>query len=99
MKSHLRLFGIGLVFTIATIAWLVLGGVTQLRKGTQTEKMRGSVQSLWGNMQTQAAPTLTFYYPVQEQITRTETKHGVDVQVTELVTSTRERKVPLAASD
>ncbi|MFT3922957.1 MAG: inner membrane CreD family protein [Myxococcales bacterium] len=98
MKSHLRLFGIGVVFTIATIAWLVLGGVTQLRKGTQTEKMRGSVQSLWGNMQTQAAPTLTFYYPVQEQVTRTETKHGVDVQVTELVTTTRERKVPLAAS-
>jgi hypothetical protein len=99
MKGHLRLFGIGVVFTIASIAWLVLGGVTQLRKGTQTEKMRGSVQSLWGNMQTQAAPTLTFYYLVHEQVTRTETKHGVDVQVTELVTTTRERKVPLAASD
>jgi len=99
MKGHLRLFGIGVVFTIATIAWLVLGGVTQLRKGTQMEKMRGSVQSLWGNMQTQSAPTLTFYYPVQEQVTRTETKHGVDVQITELVTTVHERKVPLAASD
>jgi hypothetical protein len=99
MKGHLRLFGIGVVFAIASIAWLVLGGITQLRKGTQTEKMRGSVQSLWGNMQTQSAPTLTFHYQVQEKVTRTETKNGVDVQITELVTTMRERKVPLAATD
>jgi hypothetical protein len=98
MKSHLRLLGIGVVFTIASIAWLVLGGITQLRKGTQSEKLRGSVQSLWGNQQIQSAPSLTFSYPVQELVTRTETKNGVEVKVTELVTTTHSRKVSLTSS-
>jgi inner membrane protein involved in colicin E2 resistance len=78
---------------------MVLGGVTLHRKGTQSEKLRGSIQTLWGNQQTQRAPTLTFHYRTQEAVVRTETKDGVEVKISELVTTPHERMVPLASSD
>jgi inner membrane protein involved in colicin E2 resistance len=99
MRSQVRLLGIGAVFVAASIGWLVLGGVTQLRKGSQSEKLRASVQNLWGNQQVQSAPQLVFHYQTQETVERTETKNGVEVKVSELVTSWRERSVALASSD
>jgi inner membrane protein involved in colicin E2 resistance len=99
MRGQLRLLGIGVVFVIATIGWMVLGGVTQLRKGSQSEKLRASVQSLWGNQQVQSAPALVFHYQTQEPVIRTETKNGVDVRVSEVVTTERERPVALGSSD
>ena len=99
MKGHVRLFGIAAVFGMATIGWLILSGVTRMRMDNQTESLRSSVQNLWGNQQTQRAPTLTFHYQVQEQVERTETKNGVDVKVSELVTRQLERPVPLASTD
>jgi inner membrane protein involved in colicin E2 resistance len=98
MRSQVRLLGIGAVWMVASIGWLVLGGVTQLRKDTQSDKLRGSVQDLWGNQQVQSAPQLVFHYQTQEQVERTETKNGVDVKVSELVTRWNERSVPLASS-
>ncbi|HTU60290.1 MAG TPA: hypothetical protein VMF89_17690, partial [Polyangiales bacterium] len=65
MKGHVRLMGIAAVFVMATIGWLVLSGVTRLRMDSQSQSLRSSVQSLWGNQQTQHAPTLTFYHLVQ----------------------------------
>jgi hypothetical protein len=99
MGSQGRLLGIGAVFVVASIGWLVLGGVTQLRKDTQGEKLRGSVQDLWGNQQTQSAPQLVFHFPTQEMVERTETKNGVDVKVSELVTTWHDRNVALASSE
>src|SRR5688572_5766365 len=99
MKGHIRLLGIGAVFVMATIAWLILSGVTRLRMDSQSESLRSSVQSLWGNQQTQHAPTLTFHYPIQEEVERSELKNGVDVKVRELVTRQRERPVSLASTD
>jgi inner membrane protein involved in colicin E2 resistance len=99
MRSQLRLLGIGIVFVVASIGWLVLGGVTQLRKGTQSEKLRASVQNLWGNQQMQSAPQLVFHYQTQEPVVRTETKNGVEVKVSEVVTTWRERSVALASSE
>lgn len=99
MKSQFRLFGIGVVFVMATVAWLVLGGITQHRKGTQSEKLRSSVQTLWGNQQQQSAPALVFHYRTEERVERIETKDGRDVRVSELVTSDHERPVSLASSD
>jgi len=61
MSGFLRLFGIGLVYLVALVAWLVLGGVTQRRTATQSDKLNDSVSNLWGTPQTQAAPELTFF--------------------------------------
>jgi inner membrane protein involved in colicin E2 resistance len=99
MKGHVRLFGIVAVFGMATIAWLILSGVTRMRMDSQSESLRSSVQSLWGNQQIQRAPTLAFHYDVQEELERTETKNGVDVKVKELVTRALERPVALASTD
>jgi hypothetical protein len=61
MSGFLRLFGIVVVYVIALAAWLVLGGVTQQRTATQSDKLNDAVSNLWGAPQTQAAPELTFF--------------------------------------
>lgn len=99
MKSHVRLLGIAAVFIMATLAWLALAGITQLRVGSQSEKLRSSVQSLWGNQQVQRAPVLTFHYETEETVERIETKHGVEVKVREQVLHKHERPVALSSSD
>lgn len=99
MKGHVRLFGIAAVFILATIGWMILSGVTRMRMDSQSDSLRSSVQSLWGNQQTQRAPTLAFHYDVQEEVERTETKNGVNVQVRELVTRTLERPVALGSTN
>jgi inner membrane protein involved in colicin E2 resistance len=98
MKSHIRLLGIASVFVMATLGWLALSGITHLRMGNQSEKLRSSVQSLWGNEQTQRAPQLGFHYSTEEQVERVERKDGVEVTVSELVTVAHERPVALASS-
>jgi hypothetical protein len=99
MKSHFRLLGIASVFVMATLGWLALSGITHLRMGTQSEKLRSSVQSLWGNEQSQRAPLLSFHYSTQEQVERVEKKDGVEVKVSELVTVAHERPVALASTN
>lgn len=99
MRSQVRIAGIGAVWVLASVGWLVLGGVTQLRKDAQGDKLRDSVQDLWGNQQIQGAPQLVFHHQTQGQVERTETKNGVEVVVSELVTRWNERSVPLASSD
>ena len=98
MPSVTRMIAIAVVFFVSTAAWLVLGGIADHRETEQTEKLRGSVQSLWGHEQVQDAPVLTFKYDVQEVVTRTETKDGSEVKVEELVITQNLRPVPLAAS-
>lgn len=98
MPSIMRMVAIVFVFIVSSAAWLVLGGITDSREREQTEKLRGSVQSLWGSRQTQSAPVLTFRWEVEELVTRTETKDGKEVQVKETVVNQYERAVPLASS-
>jgi inner membrane protein involved in colicin E2 resistance len=88
----------GLVFCAVTIGWLVLGGVTSGRKHEQSEKLRSSVQSLWGNPQVQRAPLLSFHWITDKPSVRTETQNGVEVQVSELLKEEHERAVTLASS-
>jgi len=61
MSGFLRLFGIGVVYLVVSIAWLALGGVTQQRTATQSEMLTDAVNDLWGAPQTQSAPELTFF--------------------------------------
>jgi hypothetical protein len=88
-----------MVFFATAAAWLVLGGVTKLRTDDQGEKLRGSVQSLWGNPQLQRAPVLTFRHATIEPVTRIETKDGREVTVREEVRSEHERVVSVGSSD
>ena len=100
MRSYLRILGIAAVFFGATLGWLVLGGVTSERENSQTEKLRGQVQSLWGSPQRQAAPVLTFHWVTEQIVTRTETtKSGKEVEVKETFEEAHERPANLSSSD
>jgi inner membrane protein involved in colicin E2 resistance len=100
MRSYLRILGIAAVFFGATLAWLVLGGVTSERENSQTEKLRNKVQTLWGAPQRQAAPVLTFRWTTEHSVLRTETNaRGVEVKIEEKVREDHQRVVSVAASD
>jgi inner membrane protein involved in colicin E2 resistance len=86
MGGYKRVFGIAFIWLIATVGWMVLGGVTTNRKETQETKLRDGVQSLWGRPQVQDAPQLTFSWSTQESKQRTEQQNGVTTQVSENVT-------------
>jgi hypothetical protein len=87
MRSALRLFAIAAVFVVASIAWLVLGGVMSTRSSAQTYDLRNKVEGLWGQRQAQAAPTLTFEWTraTTKEVVRTETWNGAERKVTEQV--------------
>lgn len=98
MGGYKRVFGIALIWIVASIGWLVLGAVTEFRKSGQQEKLRAGVQSLWGSPQVQAAPTLSFEWLTQAEAHRTEQQDGATKSVTELVTEAHEKAVPADSS-
>ncbi len=61
MSGFLRLFGIAAVYVVALIAWLVLGGITQSRSSSQSERLHDEVSNLWGDPQAQVAPEIAFF--------------------------------------
>jgi hypothetical protein len=88
-----RILGIAFIWVIASIGWMILGGVTEHRSKDTSAKLRDGVQSLWGSPQAQEAPQLTFSWQTQERVQRTEEKNGVQSQVTELVTVKHDKAV------
>ncbi|MEO1174921.1 MAG: hypothetical protein AAFX94_23130, partial [Myxococcota bacterium] len=58
MKPVFRIMGIVVVFCAASVAWLILGGLTVARSDDSSVSLRGEVQELWGSAQNQYAPTL-----------------------------------------
>jgi hypothetical protein len=99
MRSLIRLFAIGVVFVVASIAWVVLGGVMSTRASAQTYDLRSRVEGLWGQRQAQTAPSLTFEWTPTKEVVRTETVKGVERKVTErVVGDLQKRDVPIAAT-
>jgi len=88
MGGFKRVVGIALIWIVAAIGWLVLGGVTEHRGGAQQAKLRDGVENLWGSPQSQDAPQLTFTWQTQELVERVEEKNGVSTQVRERVLQT-----------
>jgi len=81
MHPIFRLFAVAVVFAIATISWLVLGGVMTERSRTMGYQLRGDVVELWGKAQSQAAPTFTFEWNTTRIEKRSEIRDGVWVSV------------------
>ncbi len=99
MHPIARTIGIGFVFVVTTIAWLIFGGVMELRTDQQSNDLRGQVSDLWGSPQQQKAPVLTFVWETQEQVTRTEYVEGQAREIRESVTHTHERPVMPSSTD
>jgi hypothetical protein len=60
MRGFLNLFGIGMVWLLAVLAWMTLGGVTKSRGSSQSTTLRAKVNELWGPEQVQRAPFVSF---------------------------------------
>jgi len=60
MRGFLNLFGIGVVWVLAVIAWLVLGNVTGQRREQEDGRLRQKVNELWGQAQVQRGPRVSF---------------------------------------
>ena len=86
-----RVVGIAMIWIIAAIGWMVLGGVTEHRESTQQGKLRAGVENLWGSPQSQDAPQLTFTWQTEELVERVEEKAGVSTQVRERVLQTHSK--------
>lgn len=99
MGGLIRMFAIGVVFVIATIGWMVLGGVTDHRSGDQRGKLRGEVQNLWGSPQSQVAPKLIFQWQTRREVRRTEATPTGTREITETVTDDHQEPQLLNASD
>lgn len=56
MHPVLRIGAIAVVFVLAAVAWVALGGVTSMRSSDQRSSLSSSVVELFGGAQEQAAP-------------------------------------------
>ncbi|MFO0727134.1 MAG: inner membrane CreD family protein [Myxococcota bacterium] len=99
MHPILRLFGIGTVFSIASIGWLILGGTTSSRSTSQRSSLSDQVSDLWGRPQAQAAPTLTFNWQTTHDEQHSEVLNGVYKLVTTKVTDPHSLDVAPASSE
>jgi len=60
MRGFLNLFGIGVVWLLAVVAWVVLGNVTWQRREHEDGRLRQRVNELWGQAQVQRGPQISF---------------------------------------
>lgn len=97
--SLLRIVAIGFIFFAASLAWVVLGGITTSRSSSQTTKLRGAVAELWGKPQAQSAPTLAVESTVRRTARRTEVTGTTRREIEEEVIEHPSRDVALTASD
>lgn len=93
MISILRLVGIGMVFCVACLGWMVLGGITTQRTDHQSSTLGGDVVELWGDVQEQQAPLFTHLWTVERLVTRTEEQGGKTKVVQEKVQETLTQEV------
>jgi hypothetical protein len=54
-----KMIAIALIFMVAVVAWMVLGGSVMMRTNDTGSKLSGQVGGLWGEKQVQSAPTFT----------------------------------------
>lgn len=99
MYSISKLVGIALVVGASWIGWLILGGVTLARAGTQGAKLTSEVAELWGAEQNQMPPALSFHWKEPRDVVRTNQAEGKTTTVTETVQDDRRTEVSLAATN
>ena len=59
-----RIFAIAFIFACTSVAWFVLGVTINTRTDSSDNRLRGSVQSIWGTAQAQLAPFAEYEVPV-----------------------------------
>ena len=67
MSALLRVIALLAIFVAASAAWLVLGGIIQLRTDAGERALSGQVADLWGQTLHPSAPRLTLSWPETER--------------------------------
>lgn len=93
MISLGKIIGIVMVFFLATLAWMGLGGVMTARSDRMGREMEGNVSELWGTAQAQRAPSFTHAWNVEVEESRTEQEEGKTRIVKQKVIRTESRQV------
>jgi hypothetical protein len=93
-----RIVGIGLVFVIASIAWLILGGVTLARSEEQSAVLDERVGNLWGNEQQQAPPQLNAEWTTLEKVRDTRVEGDKTIEVDRLESLKHSEAVGISAT-
>lgn len=94
-----RIVAICFVFGMASIAWMVLGGVMTQRTWSQGERLGPEVQELWGREHVQQAPQSSFQWEEEQDVQRVETNNGQTVNITEHQKVRRETPVRFSSTD
>ena len=97
--SPLRTIAIVLILIGSSIAWMVLGGVTDSRTHNQRLDLRHSVAGLWGEPQTQIAPMLTFRWTTTRSEVREETVDNKTRNVRTFIEDVHEQAVRPRATE
>ena len=99
MRIILKALAVGAVFALASLGWLVLGGVTASRTETQSGSLGHQVAGLWGEPQEQAPPQLTFTWETEREETRQERQGDEVTEVRETVTETHQKQAALNSTN
>jgi len=90
-----RLIAIGFIFACTSVAWVVLGSTLFARTYSSDSSLKASVEKIWGQPQSQAAPSAT--YPVTH--IREEESLVNGAKVSKRVKHIEQRSLSLAASE
>jgi len=93
MNPIVRYFALGGVLFVSSLSFLVLGGVTTARRQSSDSSLSQRVENLWGQPQTQMAPSLALLDEVERDRTETVTIDGRSETRTTRVRETVSTKV------
>lgn len=94
-----RAFALFFIFLVASVAWVILGGVMDARTREQEAVLHGQVADLWGAPQRQPAPALVHQWTVTRPEVEERDEGGKKVKVERLVAVPQEAAVSLAGSE
>jgi inner membrane protein involved in colicin E2 resistance len=79
-----RIISLVFIFICTTIAWMILGGITNFRTYNQDGKLKKEVGQLWGTVQHQQAPQLS--QQIKREVKAETTKNGKTIEETVVMT-------------
>lgn len=94
-----RVFAVGFIFFVVSIAWQILGATTSSRGSESTQNAAGDIADLWGRPERQLAPTFDHVWPELTKEQRVETVNGAAKSIVEDKWVERREPLNLAATD
>lgn len=100
MVMFKRIVAITFIFICATVAWVILGGTVQYRTSAQDNELKMAVGQLWGTIQAQKAPSVS-YQKWDKEITQVKeiASNGEQKNAEKVETRVSSHDAPVDGSD